>query len=100
MRVALLCLLLSACAIMRGDQDRHSPFAIYDAYLIAHGMAESYDERQDADPVVMKQLSTLDMRAHRALIDLARAPDGNADATARAVAALSDNDARQTSSPQ
>jgi hypothetical protein len=98
MRAALLCLLLSACATMGGDPDRHSPYAIYDAYLIAHGMAESYDERPDADPVVLRQLATLDMRAHRALIDLARAPDGNADATARAVAALSDYAARQTTS--
>jgi hypothetical protein len=73
--------------------------AIYDAYLIAHGMALSYDEQSDADPAVTMELAKLDARAHRALVNLARAPDGDPGETARAVAALSDYAASQTNLP-
>jgi len=96
MRAALLCLLLTGCALLPAGGDRRNPMAIYDAYLIAHGMAISYDERLDADPAVSHELATLDARAHRALLDLARGQTGDPDQSARAVAALSDFASRQT----
>jgi hypothetical protein len=104
MRAVLPCLSLIAgalagCALMPGLQDRHNPMAIYDAYLIAHGMALCYDSQPNADPAVTIELAKLDMRARRALVDLARAPNGDPDETARAVAALSDYAARQTNLP-
>jgi hypothetical protein len=70
MRAALFCLLLSACATLAPEGSRHSARAIFDAYLIAHGMVKSYDERPDADPAISQQLATLDIRASRALINL------------------------------
>jgi hypothetical protein len=99
MRAALICLVLTTCAYDPMGSIRHNPMAIYDAYLIAHGMALSYDEQADADPAVTSQLAKLDLRARRALVDLARAPGGDPDETARAVAALSDYAALQTTLP-
>ncbi len=99
MRAASLCLLLSACAFLPGIGEQHDPHAIADAYLIAHGMAISYDERQDADPGVTVELGKLDMRARRALVDMVQMPDRDPDETARAVAALSNYAALQTNLP-
>ncbi len=96
MRAVLFCLMLSGCAVMPWQIDRHDPRAIFDAYLIAHGMVLSYEERSDADPTVTLQLSRLDQRARHALVDLARAPGSDLDPSARAVAALSDYAASQT----
>lgn len=100
MRAVLLCLLVSACAFGPGMADGHNPMAISDAYLIAHGMAISYDERPDADPAVTEELAKLDWRARRALIDMVRTPDRDQDETVRAVAALSDYAARQVTLPR
>ncbi len=94
MRAALFCLCLSGCAAMPWRTDRHD-LAIFDAYLIAHGMVLSYEERPDADPEVTLALSGLDQRAH-ALVELARASGSDPDDSARAVAALSDYASRQT----
>ena len=96
MRAILSCLLLSGCAALPWQGERHDPRAIFDAYLIAHGMVRSYEERIDADPAVTLELSRLDQRASLALGDLARAPDSDSDDSARAVAALTDFAARQT----
>jgi hypothetical protein len=98
--LAWLCLAVSACAFMPGDMTRHDPRAISDAYLIAHGMAISYDERQDADPDVTVELGKLDMRARRALVAMVQMPDHDPDETARAVAALSNYAALQTNPPR
>jgi hypothetical protein len=100
MRAATICLLLSACAFTPGAPFGHDPRAIADAYLIAHGMAISYDERQDADAGVTVELGKLDMRARRALVAMAQMPDHDPDETARAVAALSNYAALQTNPPR
>lgn len=100
MRAALFCLLLSACATLAPEGSRHSARAIFDAYLIAHGMVKSYDERPDADPAISQQLATLDIRASRALINLGPGPDSDPEVTARAVAALTDYAAQQTNPPR
>ncbi len=96
MRALLFCLALSGCATMSWQADGHDPRAIFDAYLIAHGMVHSYVERPDADPVVTLELTRLDHQARLALVTLARAPGSDLDDSARAVAALSDFAARQT----
>ncbi len=95
MRAALFCLLLSGCASLSWQADRHDPRAITDAYLIAHGMVLSYEERPDADLAVTLELARLDHQAH-ALVEQARAPGSDPDDSARAVAALSDYASRQT----
>ncbi len=95
MRAVFACLLLTACAVAPSGS-RHSARAIYDAYLIAKGMVISYDERPDADPAISQQLATLDMRASQALVGLSQGPDSDPEATAAAVAALSDYAAQQT----
>jgi hypothetical protein len=71
-----------------------SPSAIRDAYLIAHGMAEGYSGEPQADPAVLAELARLDAEAAAAV----RTMDGNGspDDSARAVAALTDYAARQT----
>ena len=97
MRTALLCLFLAGCATMPWDIDRRNPRAIFDAYLVAHGMVISYQERSDADPTVVLELSRLDQQARLALVDLARAPESGVGDSARAVAALTDLASRQTS---
>jgi len=76
--------------------DRHSPAAIRDAYLIAHGMAQGYSERPDADPGVLAELRRLDRQAASAVGALVERGDGSSDDTARAVAALTDYAASQT----
>jgi hypothetical protein len=72
--------------------------AMLDAYLVAHGMAASVVEDPDADPAVKAQLEELDNKARDAVRRLTRSGDGFADedATARAVSALTDYAARQT----
>jgi molybdopterin biosynthesis enzyme MoaB len=93
------CLITGGCALTQDDGAARQPLAILDAYLVAHGMAASYVENPDADPAVKAQLVTLDLKARDAVRTLTHAGDGFADedATARAVSALTDYAARQTS---
>jgi hypothetical protein len=88
----------ASCSLMNDSSMSGSPSAIRDAYLIAHGMAESYREQPRADPQVRAELSRLDAQAAAAV----RGMDGNGspDESARAVAALTDYAARQTSVAQ
>ena len=95
MRAVLICLLLTRCAGFSG-YGSPNPRAVFDAYLIAHGMVKSYDERADADPAISQQLATLDARARGALLALGQGADPDTDASARAVAALTEYAARQT----
>jgi hypothetical protein len=67
---------------------------LLDAYLIAHGMATSYAESPNANPAVVEQLRRLDLRAQKSLQALGAR--GDMDATANAVAALTDYAARQS----
>lgn len=103
MRLILTALLLSLaaarCTVLPQETVVHDPAAIRDAYLIAHGMAKGYAERQDADPKVLAQLRTLDLHAAEAVGNLVESGAGQAD-TARAVAALSNYAAQQTPLPQ
>ncbi len=98
--LAILCAIAAACALMPNRSGDLSPRAIMDAYLIAHGMAESYGDQPDADPAVLAELARLDQRAASAIRDLSRASPGSEAATASAVAALSDYAASQTSLPR
>ncbi len=90
--------LVSACAIGPDDQAEtaHRPQALLDAYLIAHGMAAGYAESPNANPAVVLQLARLDMRAAASVRALARPRNADIDATANAVAALTDYAARQS----
>lgn len=98
MRIALaLLLVLAACALMPAQLQGGNPRAIMDAYLIAHGMVESYAERPGADPSVTAQLGRLDAQARAEIRSLTRSGGGDAAATARAVSALTDYAARQSS---
>jgi hypothetical protein len=93
---AVLLTAVAGCMMLPDEQPGHNPAAIRDAYLIAHGMAQGYSERPDADPEVMTELRRLDNQAASAVGALVERGDGSSDATARAVAALSDYAARQT----
>lgn len=93
--VALL-FVLAACALIPAAPSSGNPRAIMDAYLIAHGMVRSYAERPEADPAVTAQLDRLDERARAEIRSLTRGRGGDAAATARAVSALTDYAARQT----
>ena len=71
--LAVLCAIAAACA--RSCQPRtseQSPRAIMDAYLIAHGMAETYGTQPDADPAVAAELARLDQRAAIAIRQMAQ----------------------------
>jgi len=95
--VLIMCLgILAACALLPGSGDGANPVAITDAYLIAHGMARSYNDRPEADPAVAAQLARLDAEAGQAVEALTSARGGDAAASARAVAALTDFAARHT----
>jgi hypothetical protein len=74
------CVFVGSCALAPGEDSDPLPLAILDAYLIAHGMAASTVARD-------------------AVRTLTRSGEGFADegATARAVSALTDYAARQTS---
>jgi len=99
MRHFLTAVLLTAaagCMLVPDEQPGRNPAAIRDAYLIAHGMAQGYSERPDADPDVLAELRRLDNQAASAVGALVERGDGSSDDTARAVAALSDYAARQT----
>jgi hypothetical protein len=99
MRHFLTAVLLTAaagCTLLPEEQAGYNPAAIRDAYLIAHGMAQGYSERPDADPEVLAELRRLDNQAASAVGALVERGDGSSDATARAVAALSDYAASQT----
>jgi len=101
-RMLIACTILSACAASpwaRDDAD-HRPEALLDAYLIAHGMAASYAESPGARPGVVLQLQSLDMKAQHSIRDLANPYPANVEATAEAVAALTDYAARQSAQPQ
>ena len=96
--LAILCAVAAACALMPQQSTDQSPLAIMDAYLIAHGMVESYGNQPDADPAVAAELARLDHRAAIAIRQMDRT--GAGDEPARAVAALSDYAASQTSIPR
>jgi hypothetical protein len=84
------------------DADAYVPrLALVDAYAIAHGMAATYAHSRRADPEVVVQLARLDMRAAEALRSLADAPPrlGQEQATAAAIAALTEYAARQDLGP-
>jgi hypothetical protein len=93
-----ICAVLAACTGSLGEQAAaaHRPQALLDAYLIAHGMAASYAESPDANPAVVLQLARLDMRAAASVRSLDRPYKADIDATASAVAALTDYAARQS----
>jgi hypothetical protein len=93
--LAFLCAIAAACALVPQRSADQSPLAIMDAYLIAHGMVESYADQPDADPAVTAELARLDQKAAAAIRDL-RGGGGGEDASERAVAALSDYAASQT----
>jgi len=92
--VASLCCVAASCSFSEDGVSSGSPSAIRDAYLIAHGMAEGYRDQVHADPQVLAELARLDAEAAAAVHDM----DGNGspDQSARAVAALTDYAARQT----
>jgi hypothetical protein len=96
------CALLGACAAspwQQAEADRR-PEALLDAYLIAHGMARSYAESPGAREAVVAQLHSLDIKAAQAIRDLVQPYPVNVEATAEAVAALTDYAARQSVSAQ
>jgi hypothetical protein len=90
--IPLILLLCAGCAVSPQAQEEAAlhPAALVDAYLVAHGMAESYAESPDANPAIVGQLEQLDLQAARAV----RTRDDGA--TAQAVAALTDFAARQS----
>ncbi len=95
--IAALCGVLACCALLPGSasNDPQQSAALMDAYLIAHGMAESYVDSPDADKAVVARLDSLDSRARAAVRAMAQPTGGDAKATEEAVAALSDYAARQ-----
>jgi hypothetical protein len=93
--VILLCSIAAACALAPDEDSQQSKLAVLDAYWIAHGMAQSYGERPDADPAVMEELSRLDARAGAIRHEAQASGDDTAD-TEKAVAALSDYAASQS----
>jgi hypothetical protein len=96
------CALLAGCAASpwQSGNVSHQPEALLDAYLIAHGMAASYAQSDDARADVVMQLRSLDLKAAQSIRDLGRAPSGNVEATVEAVAALTDYAARQSTQAQ
>lgn len=97
----MACALLSACSSpWQREMADHRPEALLDAYEIAHGMAFSYAESPGARPSVVMQLRSLDMNAQHALRTLATPYPSDVEATAEAVAALTDYAARQSAKPQ
>ncbi len=93
----LACASLAACGASPWQRmnDAWRPDALLDAYLIAHGMAASYATSPGARPEVVVQLRTLDIKAARSIRALTQKPSSNVEATAEAVAALTDYAARQ-----
>jgi hypothetical protein len=100
--VLLASALLTACAASPWESGdvTHRPEALLDAYLIAHGMATSYAQSDDARPDVVLQLRNLDLRAAQSIRELGHAYPANVEATVEAVAALTDYAARQSTKPQ
>jgi len=96
------CALLAGCAASpwQSGAITHQPEALLDAYLIAHGMATSYAQSDEARADVVMQLRSLDYKAAQSIRDLGRARSGNVEATVEAVAALTDYAARQSSQQQ
>jgi hypothetical protein len=93
--VILICCVAAACAWQPNSDRQEGKLAVLDAYLIAHGMAESYRESPDADPAVAQELARLDARA-AAIRDVAQSGAADTADSERAVAALSDYAASQT----
>jgi hypothetical protein len=93
-----ICTVLAGCVLSATDPTATAtrPLALMDAYLIAHGMATSYAENPQADPGVVLQLARLDHRAALAVRSLEQSRGADLDATAEAVAALTDYAARQS----
>ena len=100
MRASLLAtlLLLAACAVPGSEiaSGSDNPYAVLDAYAVAHGMAVSYVTSRHASPVVVEQLARLDARAAQAVRSLQRMPsDSGQEQADAAVAALTGYAARQ-----
>ncbi len=100
--VLLACAILAACAASPWESEDvlHRPEALLDAYLIAHGMATSYAQSDDARPEVVMQLRNLDIKAAQSIRALGHAYPANVEATVEAVAALTDYAARQSTKQQ
>ncbi len=96
------CALVAGCAASpwQSGAVTHQPEALLDAYLIAHGMATSYAQSDEARADVVMQLRSLDNRAAQSIRELGHASFGNVEATVEAVAALTDYAARQSTKPQ
>jgi hypothetical protein len=88
---------IGACAVEAPEEDPVTrSLALLDAYAIAHGMAASYAHSPDAKPEVVAELQRLDARAALAALEMVHGrPGGGEEATARAVAALTDYAASQ-----
>ena len=89
-----LFLAAAGCSFQADEISLDSPMAIRDAYWVAHGMAEGYSRDRHADPKVLAELARLDEQASAAVRNMDSSA-GNAGASARAVAALTDYAARQ-----
>jgi hypothetical protein len=89
-----LFLAAAGCSFQADEMSADSPLAIRDAYLMAHGMAQGYSRQPHADPKVLAELSRLDAQAFAAVRNMDNSY-GNADASARAVAALTEYAAKQ-----
>jgi hypothetical protein len=96
--IALVGGAMSACTLSDDPAMGSNPSAIRDAYLIAHGMAVGYSDQPHADPKVSAELARLDAEAAAAVRGMEGT--GSADDSARAVAALTDYAARQTTTEQ
>jgi hypothetical protein len=98
----LACALLAACAASPWQREEfsHRPEALLDAYLIAHGMATSYAQSDEARAEVVMQLRNLDIKAAQSIRNLGHAYPANVRATVEAVAALTDFAARQSAKAQ
>jgi hypothetical protein len=89
-----LFLAAAGCSFPVDQTSADSPFAIRDAYFVAHGMAQGYSRQPHADPKVLAELSRLDAQASDAVRNM-DSSYGTADASARAVAALTEYAAKQ-----
>lgn len=92
--LGFLCGVAGACALLPRGGDAQSRRALLDAYAIAHGMADTYEQEPDSDPAVTAALARLDKQARDAIGDLRNGPERQ-DESERAVAALSDLAAAQ-----
>jgi len=95
--VAALCGGIAACVFTPPAYQARNPRVILDVYYIAHSMAETYGYQPHADPKVAAELARLDARARDAIASLATSRFGDTSDTVRAVSALADYAAAQSS---